>query len=96
MARPEEIIESYFLRRVKSEFPEAQVHKYEVRRSEPDRICLFPKGRAIFVELKRPGMEPRPDQKRALMRLRNLGFHAVTIDTKAKVDDFIEDVKLWT
>lgn len=28
----------------------------------PDRICVMPDGRIIFIELKRPGEKPRPVQ----------------------------------
>jgi hypothetical protein len=71
-------------------FPEAEVYKYEVRKSEPDRICLFPGGRAIFVELKRPGESLRDDQVRAFRRLHNLDFEAYWLPTRIKVDEFVQ------
>lgn len=41
----------------------------------PDRICLLPRGRVIFVELKRPkGSVISPRQKWWREKLRQLGF----------------------
>ncbi|NLB89657.1 MAG: VRR-NUC domain-containing protein [Clostridiales bacterium] len=28
----------------------------------PDRICVMPDGKVLFIELKRPGEKPRPNQ----------------------------------
>jgi hypothetical protein len=88
----ESIIEAYFVRQMKKAFPQAQVHKYEIRRGEPDRICLLPGGIALFVELKRPGAKPRPEQIRALDRLDRLGFTAVWLSTKKEVDLFVVEL----
>ena len=88
----ETVIEKYFKDQIEKIFPSAQVHKYTPRRGEPDRICLLPGARTIFVELKRPGKEPRPEQHRALERLRQLGFEACWLDTREKIDDFIQEL----
>ncbi len=41
----------------------------------PDRVCFFPGGRVVFIELKRPGrvggLSPR--QQKMIARLRGLG-----------------------
>ena len=47
----------------------------------PDRICLWPGGRIIFVELKRPGAKPRPLQVKRMEQLRQLGFDVEVIDS---------------
>lgn len=41
----------------------------------PDRICIFPGGRVIFVELKRPGVGDgrSPQQKKVFSTLERLG-----------------------
>lgn len=92
--KPKELtVEEHFIAEMKVAFPTAQVHKYEIRRGEPDRLCLLPGGRAVFVELKRPDGEPRPEQRRALQRLSDLGFEATWADTKDKVDALIARLK---
>ncbi len=59
----------------------------------PDRLCLFPWGKAVFVELKAPGKKPRPLQQRQMARIRNLGFQVYVIDSKKGIDEFMEDMK---
>lgn len=56
----------------------------------PDRICLFPGGRAAFVETKRPGehVEPGSLQEDWLNTLKDMGFEAVEINTQ-------ESAKIW-
>lgn len=46
----------------------------------PDRICLLPNGRVVFVELKRAGKKPKPLQEMWLAKLTRLGFEAQVID----------------
>ena len=88
----ETTVESYLRTAILNKIPGAQIHKYTPRRSEPDRIILLSGGVAIFVETKRPGKKPRPEQERAFTRLRKLGFRVECLDTKAKVDQFILEV----
>ncbi len=52
------------------------------RRNVPDRICLFPRGRVVFVECKAPGKKPTAGQQREHDRLRHLGFPVVVMDSK--------------
>ena len=87
-------IESYFVRRMKAVFPTGQIHKYEIRKGEPDRLCLLPGAITVFAEIKRPGEKPRPDQERALARLRDLGFIAEWLSTKEEIDRFIVELLL--
>lgn len=53
----------------------------------PDRLCVFPDGRVIFVELKRPGRENglNPQQRKTISFLRGLGCCAWVINS---ADDF--------
>ena len=48
----------------------------------PDRICVFPGGRIIFVELKRPGRKDglSPQQRRIISWLRARGCEAWVIN----------------
>ncbi len=56
----------------------------------PDRLVLLPRGRAIFVELKRPkGGVLSSMQKWWGRRLRKLGFMVVLLDTREAVEEFL-------
>lgn len=58
----------------------------------PDRLCLFPGQKAIFVELKTTGEKPRKIQIFVHNKLRALGFRVEVIDTLKKVVEFIESI----
>ena len=47
----------------------------------PDRLCLWPGGRIVFAEVKKPGQRPRPLQERRMAQLRELGFRVAVIDS---------------
>lgn len=47
----------------------------------PDRLCLFPRGEIVFVELKAFGKKPRKIQTLIHQKLRALGFRVEVIDT---------------
>ena len=49
----------------------------------PDRVCILPGGRVIFVELKRPGLEDgrSPAQKKVFSILERLGCTVWRIDS---------------
>ena len=57
----------------------------------PDRIVLFPGGRAFFVETKAPGKKPDPIQEHRLGQLQALGFQTRVLDSLEAVDRFIEE-----
>jgi len=52
----------------------------------PDRLCLLPKGRAFFVEVKAPGKRERKAQRVFGNKLRELGFTALVVDSKCLVN----------
>lgn len=52
----------------------------------PDRICVFPDGRVVFVELKAPGKKPTRAQLREHARLREYGQKVVVVDSIESVD----------
>lgn len=51
------------------------------RRGVPDRLCVLPGTRVLFVECKRPGQAPTTLQARELSYLRGLGFDCRVIDS---------------
>lgn len=59
----------------------------------PDRICLFPGGKIIFVELKRKGLKPRPLQEREIKRIRELGFRVEVIDSEEGIKELIREME---
>ena len=59
----------------------------------PDRICLFPGGKLVFVELKRHGAKPRPLQQRQIEKIRKLGFRVEVIDSEAGIWGLINSLK---
>lgn len=66
--------------------------KIRFMRGWPDRLCLLPGGRLVWVELKRPvGGQFEPLQLRIHAKLRALGFRVAVCHTKALVDQLLED-----
>ncbi len=58
----------------------------------PDRLCLFPNGEVIFVELKTTGRKPSRIQVFMHKKLRALGFRVEVIDTIQGVIDFVNSI----
>ena len=56
------------------------------RRNVPDRICVLPGGRVVFVELKAPGKKPTAGQAREHQRLRDLWQQVDVCDCTLDVD----------
>lgn len=83
-------VEQYFIRRVREAGGLQRKFVSPGHANVPDRICGFPLHRFAFVELKRPGAEPRPGQVREHQKWRDLGFLVFVIDAKEAVDVFIE------
>ncbi|MHB1681608.1 MAG: PDDEXK family nuclease [Bacilli bacterium] len=55
----------------------------------PDRLVLWPAGKAAFVELKAPGRKPTPLQLAQHRKLEALGFVVCVLDCKDEVDVFV-------
>lgn len=67
-------------------------------RGVSDRIVLWPGALMHFVETKAPGEKAKPHQEREHARMRALGFEVHVLDTKAKIDTYINRVRqehLW-
>ena len=62
----------------------------------PDRLLLFPPpiaggmGKAVFVEVKRPGGKPRLLQQLRHEELRRLGFDVYVVDSIAGVEEIVK------
>ena len=59
----------------------------------PDRMCLFPGHKIIFVELKTTGRKPKRIQVYIHNKLRALGFRVEVIDTIKGVEDLIKEIE---
>ena len=60
----------------------------------PDRMCLFPGHKIVFVELKTTGRKPKRIQAYMHNKLRALGFRVEVIDTVESVINFVDDLSL--
>lgn len=60
----------------------------------PDRICVFPGGQIIFIELKRPGLKDGRSkrQKKVCRLLRNLGCDVRRVGEKAEFKEIMQEV----
>lgn len=58
----------------------------------PDRMCLFPNHKIVFVELKTTGQKPKRIQLFIHDKLRALGFRVEVIDTIKGVEQFIDSI----
>lgn len=85
-------IEKYFVNCVKNVGGKAEKFRTPGKRSVPDRLCSFAHGQIIFVELKAPRKKPTVKQYEDHDKRRAMGFEVWVIDTKEKVDIFIEYV----
>lgn len=86
----EKDIESYFRDEVKKVGGKAYKWVSPGNSGVPDRLVCLPGGAVIPVELKAPGRKPTPLQEKRHAELRKLGIEVYVLDTKEKVNDFIE------
>lgn len=60
------------------------------QRSVPDRLVITPGGTVLFLELKRKGKKPTPQQEHELGKLRGhncLAYHADSFESAARLID---------
>ena len=91
MAGPEAKLERRLVDKVRQNGGRAYKFTSPSQRSVPDRICVLPGGKVIFVEMKAPGKKPTPKQAMEIERLRKLGAEVEVIDSKESVDAFIDE-----
>jgi len=89
----EATIERYLCDRVKELGGIAYKFRSPARKHVPDRMVVLPGGIAAWIEVKAPGEVPRPGQWRELYRLQELGHWATYVDTKARVDAYLELIR---
>ncbi len=59
----------------------------------PDRLVLFPGGKAACCEVKAPGEKPRPLQVHRMGQLRALGFRVYVVDGTEKIGEVIREIR---
>lgn len=56
----------------------------------PDRVCLLPHGRTVWVELKSKGRQTSKIQKVRIKQLESIGHRVYVADSKEMVDKILE------
>lgn len=60
----------------------------------PDRLCLFPGGKILFVELKTTNKKPQKIQLFIHNKLRSLGFRVEVVDTSEQIRKIIKEYEV--
>ena len=55
----------------------------------PDRLVILPESHVAFVEVKAPGLKPRPLQIRRHELLRRLGCKVYVLDDPARIPELV-------
>ena len=84
----EKDIERYFNQQIKQAGGLSRKYTSPGRRGVPDRIAIM-NGHVYFVELKRPGEKPRPDQLAEQRAMEKNGVKVYILDTKQAGDKWI-------
>lgn len=65
------------------------------RAAVPDRLFITPKGTCFFVEFKREGVKPTPQQEREHYRLREQNVMVFVIDSTTMGRACIDAMRTW-
>ncbi len=88
----ERSVERLLKKRVEESIPDAKCLKFVSPgySGVPDRIILLPGGAVVFVELKRPGEQPRQRQLYVQSEFRKMGFTvAGCVDSPEAVNEVV-------
>ena len=87
----EKAIEQYLVKQVRKAGGICLKYSNPGETGYPDRICLLPEGKVIFVELKSTGEKPRKIQLVRMNELKGIGFEVHICDSREFVDTIIEE-----
>ena len=59
----------------------------------PDRLILLPGGRMGFVEVKKPGKDPRALQLKRHKQIRSLGFQVFVLDDPGDIGGILNAIQ---
>ena len=82
-------IERHLVKRVKELGGEIRKAEWIGRSGAPDRRVMLPGRTPVWVELKAPGVKPRPLQIREHNRMRRLGELVEVIDSIEGVEELL-------
>ena len=88
----EKAIEAYLVRKVRQAGGLCLKFSSHTETGYPDRLLLLPEGKAAWVEVKSKGQKPRLIQRLRISELQGLGFPVWVADSRAKVDEIMEEV----
>lgn len=86
----EQKVEAHLVKRMKEIGGECYKWSSPGNRGVPDRICIFPNGIIVFVELKKPRKEPTKLQALVGRRLQELYQSWTWANTIERVDSIVE------
>ena len=91
----ESAVEKAFVDAVRKAGGEALKFTSQSRNGVPDRLVLFFSGKAAFVELKAPGKQMRPLQRKRRKQLEALGFPVFCVDSMEQIQPAIKALEEW-
>ena len=92
----EYVVENEFVKAVKNAGGVAYKLTSQTANGLPDRLVLFFPAKTIFVELKAPGKQLRPLQRKRRHQLMQLGFPVLCIDRMSQIKPCIDAILSWT
>ena len=88
-------VEKAFVEAVTSVGGKALKFTSQTMNGVPDRLVLLLGGKCAFVELKAPGKQMRPLQRKRRQQLENLGFPVFCVDRVEQIGPVIGTLKEW-
>ena len=91
----EYVVENEFVKAVRKAGGVAYKLTSQTANGLTDRLVLFFPAKTIFVELKAPGKQLRPLQRKRRYQLMKLGFPVLCIDRFSQIQPCIEAILNW-
>ena len=92
----EYVVENEFVKAVRAAGGVAYKLTSQTANGLPDRLVLFFPAKTVFVELKAPGKQLRPLQRKRRYQLMKLGFPVLCIDRFSQIKPCIDAILSWT
>ncbi len=90
------VVENEFVKAVRAAGGIAYKLTSQTANGLPDRLVLFFPAKTVFVELKAPGKQLRPLQRKRRYQLMKLGFPVLCIDRVQQIQPCIQAILDWT